>query len=238
MYVALADSSPGDRKQMERLLERESDKRAGSTGVIYTETFGNRESLLNSPSVYDVYFLDVTDEGDNAYDIAVKIRDKGIMSPIVFCISTLDYRECGDILPNSRFINKPIITKELSELLDDLIKEKKENYVPTIEFRNKNESFYLEEKAIRYMVGNGYSVSVHLADGTEKTAGGQIESIWNDLTAFPSFVPLNSSTIVNMRYMDKLDIINAVMDDGTKLKLKMSYRSIIKRRFEDYKIGR
>jgi len=235
MYIALADSSPGDRKQMERLLERESDRRAGSTGIIYTETFGNREALLNSPSVYDVYFLDVTDEGNNAYDIAVKIREKGITTPIVFCISSIDYRKCGDALPNSRYINKPILTAELSRLLDEIIEEQRINYIPKIEFRDKNESFYLEEKAIRYVEGIGYSMKVHLADGSEKIAGGLIESLWNDLVAFTNFVPLNNQTIVNMRYVKKLEGLNCVLDDGTRLKLKMTYRGTVKKMLEAYK---
>lgn len=235
MYVALADSNPGDRKQMERLLERESDKRASTSGVIYTETFGNREALFNSPSVYDVYFFDVTDEGNNAYDIAIELRRKGIMSPIVFCISSIDYRKCGEELPHSKYINKPILTAEFSDLLDEIIEEQEKNFVPKIEFRNKNESFYLEEKAIKYIVGTGYTVNVHLADNTEKSAGGQIESVWNDLTAFPSFVPVNSTTIVNMRYVDHLELLNVVMDDGTKIKLKLAYKGIIKKKIDAYK---
>ena len=158
MYIALADSSVGDRKQMERLLERESDKRVNTTGVFYIETFGSSEALLKSPTVYDAYFLDVTDKGNTSYEIAKAIREKGILSPVVFCISTIDYHNSGELLPNSVFINKPIKVAELSLVLDQILKQKADNLIPTIEFRDSNESFYLEETDIMYMQGENYTI--------------------------------------------------------------------------------
>ena len=108
LHIALCDSDPGDRKQMERLLSRESDKRLPVTGGFYTDTFGGVEAILRSPMLYDVYFLDSTDPLCDSYQIAKAIRDKGILSPIVYCISSIDYRQSGPMLPNCVFMNKPI----------------------------------------------------------------------------------------------------------------------------------
>ena len=47
MHIAVCDDNVADRKQLERLLKRESDKRAASTGIIYTDSFGNSTSLLS-----------------------------------------------------------------------------------------------------------------------------------------------------------------------------------------------
>lgn len=227
MYIALADSSVGDRKQMERLLERESDKRISTTGVIYIETFGSQEALLNSPTVYDAYFLDVTDKGNNSYDIATAIRKKGILSPIVYCISTIDYHNCGEMLPNSVFINKPIKVAELSLVLDQILQQKKENLIPTIEFRDQHESFYLEERDIVYMKGEDYSITIVMSDGKVKTANGFIDNVWTELTNFKTFVPINNKTIVNARYVKEITSTSIIMTDGTRIKLNLLHRHSI-----------
>lgn len=235
MYIAIADSSVGDRKQMERLLERESDKRISTTGVFYIETFGSSEALLNSPSVYDAYFLDVTDKGNNSYDIATKIRNKGILSPIVYCISSIDYHNCGEMLANSVFINKPIKVAELSLVLDQILKQKQDNLIPTIEFRDSNKSFYLEEKEIIYMTGGDYSITIMLSNGTVRTANGFIENIWNDVSNFDSFLPINSKTIINARYVKEIAGMSIIMTDGVRLKMNFMHRREIVKKIEQYK---
>ena len=110
IHLALCDTNFPDRKQMERLLARESDKRINEC-VIYMETYGSKEALLQSPRIYDAYFLDIPDSDYSAYQLAVDLQNKGITSPIVFCVSTMNYREVGPLLDNSVFINKPILVK-------------------------------------------------------------------------------------------------------------------------------
>ncbi|MBR3635109.1 MAG: hypothetical protein IKN47_02840 [Lachnospiraceae bacterium] len=235
MYIALADSSVGDRKQMERLLERESDKRVNTTGVFYIETYGSREALLNSPTVYDAYFLDVTDKDSNSYDIAKAIRDKGIKSPVVFCISTIDYHNCGELLENSVFINKPIKVAELSLVLDQIIKQKKDSRIPTIEFRDNNETFYLSEKDIMYMQGEDYSIRIIMPDSKTRTANGFIDNIWNNLVSFDCFFPINNKTIVNAAYIKEMSGMNVLMTDGTRLKVNVLHKAKISSMYEEYK---
>lgn len=224
MYIAIADSSVGDRKQMERLLGRESDKRISTTGVFYIETFGSSEALLNSPTVYDAYFLDVTDKGNNSYDIATAIRRKGILSPIVYCISSIDYHNCGEMLENSVFINKPIKVAELSLVLDQILKQKKDNLIPTIEFRDNNESYYIEERDIIYMSGEDYSITIMLTNGTVKTANGFIDNIWKDIVNFDTFIPINNKTIINGRYVKDVAGMSVIMSDGVRLKMNFIHR--------------
>lgn len=235
MYIALADSSVGDRKQMERLLERESDKRNSTTGVLYVETFGSSVALLNSPTVYDAYFLDVTDKGNNAYDIACAIRKKGILSPIVYCISSIDYHNCGEMLPNSVFINKPVKVAELSLVLDQILKQKQDNLIPTIEFRDSKESFYLEEKDIEYIKGENYTITIVLENGTVRTASGFINNVWNELVGFDSFIPVNNKTIINARYIEQVSGTNIILKDGSRIKMNLLHSLEIINKINKYK---
>lgn len=229
MHIALADSSPGDRKQMERLLSRESDKRKSTTGVFYIETYGSSASLLATPTVYDAYFLDVTDEGNNSLDIARSIREKGIVKPIVFCRS-IDFLTGNELPANSFIIEKPIKVDELSKLLDEVIEHNEKNRIPTIEFRNNKESYYLEERSISYIRGEKYSVRIFMADGSEKTATGYIENVYSSVKGYDAFVPINSKTIVNVNHIAQLNAFNCIMEDGSRLGIDIRYRKLLKNR--------
>ena len=45
-YIAVCDDNMADRKQMERLLGRESDIRLNDTGVLYIDSYGSEDALL------------------------------------------------------------------------------------------------------------------------------------------------------------------------------------------------
>lgn len=229
MHIALCDSNPGDRKQMERLLERESDKRKSNTGVFYIDTFGSREALLNNPMIYDAYFLDVTDTEYNAYTIACSLREKGIESPIIFCISTIDYKKDNELLSNSVYLNKPIRIRELSLILDEIILQKKEHHVPKIEFRNHSETFYIEERELLYCQGSGYYIDVHLKNEKTVSATSFIENLWMELTNFPTLIMANKNTIVNARYVKSISSFHIIMDNQTVISITPHAKKILKK---------
>lgn len=234
MHIALADSSPGDRKQMERLLSRESDKRKDTTGVFYIETYGSSASLLATPTVYDAYFLDVTDEGNNSLDIALRIREKGIVKPIVFCRS-IDFLTGKELPANSFIIEKPIKVDDLSRLLDEVIEHNEKNRIPTIEFRNNKESYYLEERSIEYIKGEKYSVRIFMADGSEKTATGYIENVYSSVKGYDAFLPINNKTIVNMNHVTEFGFLSCFMESGIKLHIAFRYRKLVRSRLRKFK---
>ena len=65
MHLAVCDDNIADRKQMERLLGRESDRRLNTTGVLYVDSFGNRSAILSTPMIYDGLFMDMVEDGGN-----------------------------------------------------------------------------------------------------------------------------------------------------------------------------
>ena len=236
LNIALCDTNFADRKQMERLLERESDKRLNSC-VFYMDTYGSKDALLDNPRVYDAYFLDMPDEEYSAYDLAKDIQAKGILSPIIFCNSTMDYKTCGDLLPNSVFINKPIVVAELSLILDEIIIQKQEQYIPTVELRNSTEVLYLTEKEILYCENkhNSRKISIHLADGRTVETENFINNFFTELIPFHSFFIANKHTIVNARYVDKVGLFKIRLQDGATFSLTMSTASEIKKLKEQIK---
>ena len=52
MHIAICDDNIADRKQLERLLKRESDKRKAKTGLLFADSFGNCRILSTKDSVH------------------------------------------------------------------------------------------------------------------------------------------------------------------------------------------
>ena len=42
MHIAICDDNIADRKHLERLLSRESDKRMGTPNLLYVDSYGDR----------------------------------------------------------------------------------------------------------------------------------------------------------------------------------------------------
>ncbi len=230
LHIALCDSDPGDRKQMERLLSRESDRRVNTTGVFYIDTFGGVEAIVNAALVYDVYFLDSTDPICDSYGIAKAIRDKGILSPIVFCISTIDYRLSGEMLPNTVFMNKPIKVADLTLVIEEVIHQKKDNYIPTIELRNQYEAFYVKENEVAYFVNNGYTTDVHFTDGSVRVATTFIDSLIRDIESFESFKIINRREIINTKFIKEYALGKVTMTDDSVHKVSLTHRMQLSRK--------
>lgn len=230
LAIALCDTNFADRKQMERLLERESDKRLDSC-VFYMDTYGNKDSLLGNPRTYDAYFLDMPDEQYSAYDLAKDIRLKDIVSPIIFCSSTMDYRTLGRELPNSFFLNKPILVAELSSVLDEIIQQKTENYIPTVEVRDMSKVHYLTEKEIVYCEAPNHSriISIHLQDGAVIEAENFIDNFLTELLPLGKFFAANKNTIVNARYVSDISMFNVTIKNGKTFKLRGTKKKYVEK---------
>ena len=118
MHIAICDDNIADRKQLERLLKRESDKRASSTGILYADSFGNADTLLANPMQYDLFLIDMCKtEGTNGLDVLNALSAKGVTATIVMCCSHIDYREYT-YPENILFLDKPIKAEELSNCID------------------------------------------------------------------------------------------------------------------------
>jgi len=219
LSVALFDTNFGERKQMERLLERESDKRTESC-PIYTTTFGSTNTLLNTQRIYDAYFLDIPDVSYSAYDLAKDLRLKNIASPIIFLCSTMNYRECGRELSNTFFMDKPVLVAGLSTMIDELIQQKVENYVPSIEIRGITNTSYLTEREIVYCEHQKRTrnITIHLQDGTTMFTENDIDNFLSELEPLGQFYMANNHIIVNARYVKTTSFFRVYMQNGKSFK--------------------
>ncbi len=216
MHVAICDDNVADRKHLERLLGRESDRRLSlGESVLYVDSYGNASALLAHPMQYDVFFLDICmTAGTSALQVVEDLLAKGVNAPFVLCVSKVDYRK-QNFPEGILYLEKEIHQEQLREVLSHAqrIYDAAE---PMIELREEKDTFYVREREILYAEENGSHLNVTMQDGTVHEIFGNAESFFGEVeNQHPSFVMASLKTILNCRYIREFRFPHrAVMTDG------------------------
>lgn len=216
MHIAICDDNVADRKQMERLLSRESDKRKNETGVFYINSFGNSEILSKSPMQYNLFFIDMAMDGHNGYQFALELIKIGVTAPIALCISAIDYRalyhQSENPPENITFIDKPIKNAHLSKLLDAAIALQR-NIPSTIELRTDRETYYIPENDIVCGCVNGRFVDITLTDGRMIQIIDTIFNFYDQIAIYPQFFLVSQKAFINTGYIAKVTFLRVTLQN-------------------------
>ena len=219
MHVAICDDNGADRKQMERLLKRESDRRAQTTGTLYVDSFGNVDALLSNALMYDVFYVDMCQTpGVEVRDVIKALAKTGSKAPVVLCCSKINYRE-QTFPENVFFLDKAIKVAELSESIDRALEIK--NAAPSvIELRDEEDTIYVTDDEILYAVAKGRAIEVTLTGGRTKILRTDLYNLYSGWSAKHNcFLPPAGHFLLNCRHIKKLGLLNAEMSDGKKFLL-------------------
>lgn len=228
MHIAVCDDNVADRKQFERLLKREADKRYNTSEVLYFDSFGNKEALLHNPMQYDVFYLDICHtEGVSTAEVVATMRERGIKAPIVLCCSDINYREY-DFGDDISFLDKPIKVPELSESIEQAIAIK--NTAPSlIELRCSEDTYYVTEPEIMYGVQTDRFVVVTMSDGRQINVISTVKNLFAEIEHNPLFVKLTNKVLANSRYIKSIRGTKINMSDGSSFNADIRLLSKIKK---------
>lgn len=215
MHIAICDDNVADRKQMERLLSRESDRRIPTTGNLYIDSFGNANALLSATLTYDAYYIDICKtEGVSGMSVVTALTIKGIHSPIIMCCSDVNYRE-QDFPENILFLDKPIKVPELSASIDHALHIR--NQAPDlIELRENERTHYVTEPEIIYAVEDGFYLEFTLTENRHVRIATSALNFYSQVENYPEFLVPSEKVILNCRYISKMGFRKVTMTDGTK----------------------
>ena len=221
MHIAICDDNIADRKQLERLLKRESDKRKSTSGLLYTDSYGDSAVLSKTPMQYDLFFIDMVTESPDGFAFATQLIESGVSAPIVLCSSKIDYLKQIDNLPscpvNLLHLQKPIKTTELSEIIEQALNMQSLR-VPTIELRSETDTYYVTEDDIVYAIPKGRYVHVFLADGKEIPLLTSMVNFYDQIAMYTHMVLLHEHALFNIVHMKEYSLFKVVLQDGTTLK--------------------
>lgn len=226
MHVAVCDDNIADRKQTERLLGRESDRRAKLTEGLYIDSYGNEAALLRNPMQYDIFYIDMCKSPDaDGIKVAHKLCEIGVRVPIYMCCSELDYRR-ENFPENVFFLDKPIKNEHLIASLDKAY-EWKQNAVPRIELRDETETYYITAEDILYGIAGGKHVKVHLIDGRIINVTSGLENLYGQWAHHHVFLMLSAKVIINISHIERMSFLKLYMKDGTSFSLSPACKKSI-----------
>lgn len=218
MHIAICDDSIADRKHLERLLQRESERRFHTTGILYIDSYGNVDALTKSPMIYDLFFIDMTDLPPHGMETAIILRELGVTAPIVLCTSTIEYRNYVKPPLEVMFIDKPFKTDELSAIIDQASFRLKKA-APTIEVRDDLNTYYIYEEDFIYAYPDGYRTKIVLRDGRVIMQLGTLQELIPVLQPFDSFLLLGKKYVVNYNHIEKIERSYVLLSDKSKVPL-------------------
>lgn len=220
MHIAICDDIIADRKQLERLLSRESDRRIKTTGNLYLDSFGSIVALTHAPMIYDLFFIDYHSEGKNGMDVARLLRTAGVTAPIVLCSGSTDYTLLPDAPDNLLHISKPIRVKELTDLITKGLQIQSTSK-PPIPIQGESETFYLPEEDFLYAHAAKPLLYVYSASGKTISTIGKLSDLAATLENNDAFYMLNKKTLVNLRYVTDIRGGSLTMTNRARLRFPL-----------------
>lgn len=218
MHIAICDDNIADRKHLERLLQRESDRRKDTKGILYIDSYGNVDALTKSPMIYDLFFIDMTQLPPHGMETAVLLREIGVTAPIVLCTSSIHYEDYAKPPADLFYIDKPFKPHQLTEIVD-VVDARKKKAAPTIEVRDDLNTYYIHEEDFIYAYPDGYRTKIVLKDGRVIMQLGTLQELLPVLQPFDSFLLLGKKYVVNYNHIEKLERNYVLLSDHSKVPL-------------------
>lgn len=230
MHLAICADNVADRKQLERLLKRESDKNASTKGILYVDSFGSPKNMLQNPMQYDAFFLDLSAGDAYPEEIIQSLKDTGVQAPIILCAP--DPFVYSELQEDTQLLGlkKPVSPAALSQIIEKA-RSIKDAAEPLIEFRVEGQTYYVTEPEILYAVSVRDSLEVHLTKDRILKIQNTIPNLFSEINGYESFFAPSRKAILNGRHICRLKGCKAEMTDGACFSIGLSSLSYAKDMF-------
>ena len=228
MHIAICDDNVADRKHLERLLSRESDKRAGTPNILYVDSYGEKMHFLTNPLKYNLIFMDMSSEPGIVEFIIEQLNAMGYHAPLVLYSDKIDYTKIPNLPDYVVHAKKPYIPDPLPEFLA-LGDANVTGHVVTVTVHTNSIINHVPKYTIMYALEKNNACNLYLTDGTSITVDEKIDELRQIFEPFEEFARVNSNSIANFKYVSAVMPAMLVMQDYIELKFPLL-------RYREYKI--
>jgi len=206
MHIAICDDNVADRKQLERLLDRQ--------GMRYVDSFGSANAILANPRQYDLFFLDMNNPDDlSVRELVAKLEEAGVCVPICLCCSKINYR-IQNLPDNLFYLDKPIKASELADTIDEASRLLSKLPTP-LEIRTQEETHFLLEDEIISIEKEEGGVAVYATQDRYFQIQGTVENIYyNYCERRDCFISLHKNVILNVSHISAVSTFSVTMDNS------------------------
>lgn len=214
-----------------RLAIVEDDRTASETLKEYILRYGKENSvqfsirqfpdavgLLDQYSAeYDIIFMDIQMPYLNGMDAAHRLRAMDQKVILIFITSLAQYAVEGYEVDAMSYLVKPINYYEFAMKLGKAIKKVPFVSAAVIILNTKSGDIRLAQEDIRYVEISGHWVVYHTLGG-DYSQYSSLSKVEAQLSA-EEFVRCNSCYLVNLLYVQQVNSMYVVLDNGTELKI-------------------
>ena len=218
MHIAICDDNVADRKHLERLLSRESDKRAGTPNILYVDSYGEKMHFLANPLKYNLIFMDMSTEPGIVEFIIEHLNSMGYHAPLVLYSDKIDYTQIPNLPDYVVHAQKPYIPDPLPGFLA-LGDANVTGHVVTVSVHKDSVLTHIPKYMIMYAVEENDACRLHLTDGTSVAVDERIDELRQLFEPYEEFARVNRSSIANFKYVSAVMPITLVMQDSRELKI-------------------
>lgn len=186
MHVAICDDNVADRKHLERLLSRESDKRAGTPNILYVDSYGEKMHFLANPLKYNLIFMDMSSEPGIVEFILEHLDEMGYHAPLILYSDKIDYTKIPNLPDYVVHAKKPYIPDPLPDFLA-LGDANVVGHVISVNVHTNSVVSSIPKYMIMYAVEENNTCTLYLTDGTSMKVEEKIEELRQIFEPFEEF---------------------------------------------------
>ena len=220
MHVAICDDNVADRKHLERLLSRESDKRAGTPNILYIDSYGAKMHFLANPLKYKLIFMDMSSEPGIVEFILAHLDEMGYHAPLILYSDKIDYTTIPNLPDYVVHAKKPYIPDPLPDFLA-LGDANVVGHVISINVHTNSIVSSIPKYTIMYAFEENNICKLHMTDGTSIEVTEKIEELRQIFEPFEEFERVNTKSIVNFKYVTAVMPISVIMQDSREFKISL-----------------
>lgn len=218
MHVAVCDDNVADRKHIERLLSRESDKRVGTPNILYVDSYGDKEHFLINPLKYNIIFMDMCSKPGIVEEIIEQLGKMGYHAPLVLYSSKIDYTAIPNLPDYVIHAKKPYIPDPLPEYLK-LGDANVIGNVITIQIHKNSILNSIPKDSIMYAIEAEHGSRLYLLDGKFTDVDETISELRKLLEPYEEFERVNKKTIANFKFVSAIMPFTIMMQDYKQLRM-------------------
>lgn len=217
MHIAICDDNVADRKHLERLLSRESDKRAGTPNILYVDSYGEKMHFLANPLKYNLIFMDMSSEPGIVEFIIEHLNAMGYHAPLVLYSDKIDYTRIPNLPDYVVHAKKPYIPDPLPGFLA-LGDADVSGHVVTVAVHTNTILSHVPKYTIQYALAENNACRLYLTDGTTIDVDEKIDELRQIFEPYEEFARVNKNSIANFKYVSIITPTALVMQDSKELK--------------------
>lgn len=228
LYIAICEDQPQEREVILEMLEK-------SGFPCVSTVFDSGEALLAAwePHTFDLLLMDIYMDGMTGVKAVKLLRDRGEELPVAFITSSIDHALDSYRLSALKYIEKPVSSKDVAEILD--LARLKKVHAPSLAVQWNGNKDLIPLSDLLYLEQQGHVVHIHLKGGAVRYVYKKLSDMAGQLTGQP-FFQSHKSFLVHLAFVRNInmDLKCFVMSDGKNIPIRRELMGKAKRAWEDW----